>query len=156
MTDSSLPSRDRFSWLYLSLASTWAIVLWWLLLSEPKDLALLRAPTFLLNFGHALVFAPLGALLYLGLPKCHAFVLLSFVLAGGYGALMEILQTWVPGRIGDPIDGMTNVFGVALGISTLVALSAWREGSPGRGRSLRLPLLFLLASLGSALLATLA
>jgi VanZ family protein len=156
MTESALPSGDRFSGLYLTLAVAWAGVLAWLLLSEPGDLNLIRTPDFVLNLGHALVFAPLGALLFLGFPKCHAFLLLAFVLAGVYGALMEMLQLWVPGRICDPIDAMTNVFGAAWGISCVVALGHWREKGLGNARLLRLPLLLLLASLGSALLATLA
>jgi VanZ family protein len=161
------PKRDRFSWVFLSLALIWAGILAWLLLSQPGDLSLFRSPDYILNFGHALVFALLSGLLYLGLPKSHAFILLGFLLAGSYGALLEFLQTWVPGRIGDPIDAMTNVLGAAWGISSLSALGTLLSkpdslpdsipGSiPGSIAVLRLPLLLLLASLGSALIATFA
>lgn len=148
--------RDGFSWLFLVLALIWASILWVLLLAEPGNLDLPRTPDFVLNFGHAVIFAVLSGLLYLGLPKGHAFLLLGLLLSGLYGALLEFLQSWVPGRIGDPIDAMTNVLGAALGISALSALLNWRQHGLGNAPLPWLPLLLLLASLGSALLATLA
>ncbi len=154
MSEAHPSERDRFSCLFLVLALGWAAVLARLLLAEPRGLSLLGSPDLLLNFGHAVIFAVLGGLLYLGFPKGHAFLLLGFLLTGGYGALLEFLQNSVPGRIADPIDGLTNVLGAAWGMSTIAALGAWREGQTMDASYLRPPLLFLAACVVSALLAT--
>ena len=52
-----------------------------------------------------------------------------FVIAlvcGGFGAVLEILQLFVPGRTGSVIDILLNLMGIALGV--VIALSWRRSG----------------------------
>ncbi|MEZ5989886.1 MAG: VanZ family protein [Planctomycetota bacterium] len=149
--DDGARPQERFSWPFLALAIAWMLLLHELLLSEPGRLPLPRAPSFLWNLGHVALYAPLGALLYLGLPKTHAFVLLAVAVAGAHGAVMELLQGTVQGRSSDPVDAVTNVFGAALGVALLAWLSAL-----GRRKASPVPVLVLLGlAMASAAVASL-
>jgi len=67
---------------------------------------------------HLFIYMPLGFLL--SLPKIPSFFYLNLIIPLGigtfYGAVMELLQTLVPGRTASFYDMVANFFGVGIGL----------------------------------------
>jgi VanZ family protein len=82
---------------------------------------------------HFLLYTPLGFLL--SLPKVFSSCFLNFVvpLAFGslYGASMEVLQSFAPGRTASLYDAAANVLGIGLGL----AIGGTREWMKGRTKA---------------------
>ena len=69
---------------------------------------------------HGVAFALLGALAVAALNPLEGRppwrrVLAGFGLAAAYGIGTEFYQTFVPGRLADPLDAAANVLGAAIG-----------------------------------------
>ena len=68
---------------------------------------------------HLLMYIPLGFLL--SLPRMPSAFFLNFLIpltfGSLYGAAMEILQGFVPGRSPSLYDGIANVLGVGIGLA---------------------------------------
>ena len=145
--------RARGRRVFLPLALAWAGVIF--VLSERE---LRPGPTtvvwqLLHNGGHAAVFAALSALLLLGLPPGRATAIAGVVLASTYGAIDELHQSFVPGRVPSVTDWITDTCGAVLGLTIVLLLRSVPEDRPRRVAA------FLgtgLACILSALLATLA
>ena len=63
--------------------------------------------------GNLVLFVPLGVLgvLVLG-PRRAAWVVVAGIMGS---AVIEVVQTWLPGRVSDPVDVLLNTAGTALG-----------------------------------------
>lgn len=64
---------------------------------------------------HALAFAALGAAGVFALHWLRRGVALVLPLLAALGALIELLQVWVPSRMADPADLLADVVGAAIG-----------------------------------------
>lgn len=110
------PAASRL--LRLLLAALVAALTW---------LALTPRPPLLLDTGwdkanHALAFAVLAAnaaLAWRRMPR-RALVWAAVLLA--YGALIELAQSFVPGRDAEPLDLLADAAGIAAGLAALRAL----------------------------------
>jgi hypothetical protein len=67
---------------------------------------------------HAAEFAVLGVLLLRAVQRPT----LAFLLASAYAVSDEIHQTFVPGRLGSPLDVLIDMSGVAVGIAVALRL----------------------------------
>jgi hypothetical protein len=67
---------------------------------------------------HAAEFAVLGVLLLRAVQR----PVLAFLLASAYAVSDEIHQTFVPGRLGSPLDVLIDMSGVAVGIAVALRL----------------------------------
>jgi hypothetical protein len=76
---------------------------------------------------HALLYAPLGALLRIATGRFAV----ALALAGSVGMADEVLQSAVPGRTADPLDWLADVAGAAAG-AALVTVLAQRRPRPAR------------------------
>jgi len=75
---------------------------------------ILYADNSLVYIGNYLLLLPFALLISLALPSWSVVTrLLSAVLISGF---IEILQIWIPGRISDSVDFLSNVFGATIGI----------------------------------------
>lgn len=67
---------------------------------------------------HLLIYLPLGFLL--SLPKISSRAVFNFLIPFGfgsiYGALLEVLQSFVPGRSSSWLDELANMAGIGLGL----------------------------------------
>ena len=83
-------------------------------------------PPWLQNVGHVGCYAMLGFLFFLALaPVLHSQLargVIAFVVATGFGALMEWLQGNAPGRHTSLLDVLQNAFGALIGIVTATFL----------------------------------
>lgn len=70
------------------------------------------------KFEHALTFAVLALLGTAAFPERRHAWWLAFGLIG-FGAICEILQTWVPGRAVSFADGLANAVGVLVAAAAL-------------------------------------
>lgn len=80
---------------------------------------------------HLLGFATLSATHMLALAPARRSSVMAGVGMLFYGALIELLQTQVPGRHGDLKDVMADAMGVALGIAMVTGLR-WLFRTPAR------------------------
>jgi VanZ family protein len=93
----------------------WMAWLWWL--SSQQQLPDLggRIGGLLHNAAHVPAYALLGALLYLLLPGAlRRRVSMAILAASAYGLADEIQQHFVPGRVCDPYDIVSDAMGAAL------------------------------------------
>ena len=84
---------------------------------------------------HALTYgtvAALGGVGWAGNAKIWARVGISLAVLG---AVLELLQTFVPGRLGDVADAFANVFGTVVGMTAVAVLGrlASHAGRVGKG-----------------------
>lgn len=79
--------------------------------------------------GHFMLYAVLGALYYLALPRGTRTwsVVLAIGLASVYGVSDELHQSFVPGRTPDVMDWLVDTAGAALAV---LAVRAWVSRSP--------------------------
>ncbi|MDP2300717.1 MAG: VanZ family protein [Coriobacteriia bacterium] len=86
------------------------------------------------SLGHLVVYAVLGALYYAALagrlPVGRA-ALIAIALASAYGITDEFHQSFVPGRVPDPVDWLVDTTGAALAVAALVVIGRWRERTSG-------------------------
>ena len=80
---------------------------------------------------HFLSFAALSATSLLALAPGRRTALLAGAGMLAYGVLIELLQTQVPGRVGDVQDALADAVGVGLGLA-LVAGLRWLVPTPKR------------------------
>ena len=96
-------------------AAAWALLILWLgsvpSLTPPLELPLDKA-------GHFAMFAVLGALLALGLHRARIRASFAWPLLAGaaIGAIDELHQRSVPGRVGDWADLVADVAGCAIAL----------------------------------------
>ena len=75
---------------------------------------ILYADTSLIYIGNYLLLLPFALLVSWAFPSWSVISrLLSAVLISGF---IEILQIWIPGRVSDVVDFISNVSGAAVGI----------------------------------------
>ena len=74
---------------------------------------------------HALTFAILGVLEMIALPEQRYAWRLPIGLIG-FGAICEVLQTWVPGREVSFADGLANAVGVLTAAALVSLVRRWR------------------------------
>jgi VanZ family protein len=82
--------------------------------------------------GHALEYAVLAGLIWLGLGR--RWPVLAWGLAVAYGISDEFHQSFVPGRHPDPMDVLFDATGAALAALLLWWGRSRRRGSPQAGR----------------------
>jgi len=86
---------------------------------------ILYADTSLVYIGNYLLLFPFALLVSWALPAWSVVArLLSAVLISGF---IEISQIWIPGRVSDVADFISNVLGAAVGI--LIYEKWWRRKS---------------------------
>jgi hypothetical protein len=128
------------------LPLAWAGLIWWLSSRTPSGSAAGFGLVFLFNGAHVVVFGMLAALLHLALPPAappHSRdaavpgVARRFwwacALAAVYGAVDELHQAYVPGRVASVFDWTSDAVGAVLGAALMTWLRdraawAWRTG----------------------------
>jgi VanZ family protein len=100
------------------LRGRWAVAGFWVLVVAVAWLALTPRPPAVVQSGwdkldHGLAFAALAVLARLAYGRAPA----AWVGLIAYGALIEIVQTRVPGRHGDLFDFIADLAGIAVGIA---------------------------------------
>jgi len=77
---------------------------------------------------HFLLYTPLGFLLSLPnmFSSCFLNVVVPLAFGSLYGASMEVLQSFAPGRTASLYDAAANVLGVGLGL-TIAGTRAWMK-----------------------------
>lgn len=73
-------------------------------------------PSLVQNLAHLGLYALLSLLWAWTLDHARLRLPAAFAIAAGFGALLEWLQTGVPGRFGSPIDIGLNTIGALLGL----------------------------------------
>ncbi len=144
-SENSEPHRrlnPKASWLFGILALAWAVLIH-LLVGGPSP----GGPgdflwTFLINGGHAVLFAVQAFLL--GLAFGNRWLGLAVLLAFVYGGMEEWVQAYLPDRSASYFDWATDGFGALFGVGVLY----WGY-SPSRDRLLWLLLWVFLASLSA-------
>jgi VanZ family protein len=78
---------------------------------------------------HFLLYTPLGFLLSLPnmFSSCFLNIVVPLAFGSLYGASMEVLQSFAPGRIPSWYDAAANVLGVGLGL-TIAGTRRWMKG----------------------------
>jgi len=89
--------------------------------------------------GHLTEYAVLGLLTLLALTRSgpeRRTALIAFAICCVYAVTDEFHQSFVPGRMPDPLDWTADALGASVGVSAAVLWLSWRatEGSPCRGR----------------------
>ena len=85
----------------------------------------MKTPTLLQKALHVCLYAILALLLVWTLDDLQSWtyrLLIAFILAVAFGALMEWCQTMVPGRYGTVFDVALNAAGAAIGLLAAVLL----------------------------------
>jgi len=75
---------------------------------------ILYADTSLVNIGNYLLLFPFALLVSWAFPTLS--VISRFLSAALISGFIEISQIWIPGRVSDVVDFISNIFGVAIGI----------------------------------------
>lgn len=81
--------------------------------------------------GHFVLYAVLGALFMLALPKTQPlwkWAALAVLLASVYGVTDEFHQSFVPGRMPDVLDWVVDTAGALTSVGVLAAWQARRGG----------------------------
>lgn len=79
--------------------------------------------------GHLIEYAVLGSLLFLALRHDHPplrAALLAVAIASAYGVTDEIHQSFVPNRMPDPLDWLTDTAGASVAIGAWLYFSGYR------------------------------
>ena len=80
---------------------------------------------------HLLAFVSLAVAAALSWPATRRHGALAGIGLLAYGALIEIVQTQVPGRQGDVVDLAFDALGIGLGLAVVLGLrSRWRAPQP--------------------------
>ena len=96
--------------IYISLSMILAVLILYYSLIPPSEKAEKSPSINLDKIKHFIAYALLSFSLYKSqLPKSH-----SFLIAGTYGLLIEILQTGLPSRAFDPFDIIANYIGAGI------------------------------------------
>lgn len=85
-------------------------------------------------FGHFVLYAVLGALYVLAMPRSArpaTAVLLAVALASLYGITDEYHQSFTPGRMPDVIDWVVDTVGAATGVGLVRAVERHRRRGEG-------------------------
>ena len=91
----------------------------------PFSWLVMKTPTLLQKALHVCLYAILALLLVWTLDDLQSWtyrLLIAFILAVAFGALMEWCQTMVPGRYGTVFDVALNAAGAAIGLLAAVLL----------------------------------
>lgn len=117
----------------------WMGVIFWL-----SSLTGSTVPSRYSTLGHFSVYAVLGALYLLALPRempVGRRILIAVALASLYGVSDEFHQSFVPGRTPDPADWAMDTIGALTGASAAMVVihqaSTSRLGPRGRGKAVR-------------------
>lgn len=82
------------------------------------------------SLGHFVLYAVLGGLYFMALPKktpgSLRWAILAIVLASAYGVTDEFHQSFVPGRVPDVMDWLVDTAGA---LATVSLLTAWRAAT---------------------------
>jgi len=107
--------RRRWGWIWAALCVAVGVAA-----LAPGDVA----PTVTASdkADHLLSFAALAAAGLLALAPGRRSSMLAATSMLAYGALIELLQTQIPGRYGDVQDAVADAVGVALGLALITGL----------------------------------
>lgn len=110
-------------------AAGWMAVIYYL-----SSLPSVPGPPGLSYVAHFLAYAILALALVWPLPKGNHWLVAALILASLYGVTDEWHQRFVPGRISDPLDWLTDTVGAATALLFVMGVRA-RNRAQGNGPS---------------------